>query len=283
MLNARAKKEDPYRVLAAYEKEYQNLFLEEREEYGDLIGDCRQIFDSYLLAYVNDGMKVVASEYEVRIPLVKNKIEFKGHIDRVLLEKKTKLRWLSDSKSHKNIPGEEARFHDLQTVFYLWAWNLLNPRRPIDGIMWDYLRTKLPMIPEVLKSGYISQRANIDTTHQVALRFVHEHCRKTGQSISYYGDWLDSLKGREERFLKRVFLASPPKVMIQTIVSEMILTAEQMLEYEDDNARTMTPDCSWCEFRDLCTAELRGQDAEFIRKAEYTVDEKLREEYAEEG
>lgn len=281
MLNARAQGKDPFKILAEYEKKYKALFLEEREEYGDLIGDCRKIFTTYASTYKNDGMTVIASEHEIRVPLIPGVAEFKGTIDRVLLEKKVKRRWISDSKSHKNIPGEEVRFSDLQTVFYQWAWNLVNPRRPADGVMWDYLRTKLPAEPEVLKSGKLSQRANIDTTYEVASAAVAAHCKRTKEDPKDYAEWLAELKGREGKFLKRVFLPSPPRVMIDTIVAEMKLTAGEIVQRaESDHSRNLTKDCSWCEFRDLCHAELRGQDSDFVRKTEFVIDTELRDEEA---
>lgn len=287
LLNARAKGENPKAVLIKYEKEYGKLFREEREEYGDMIGDCANIFRRYCEAYDRDGLTVIASEHEIRIVLIESTtrfpgLEFKGTIDRVLLDKQAKRRWISDSKSHKNIPGEEARFNDLQTVFYVWAWNVQNPRRPVDGVIWDYLRTKLPTLPEVLKSGKLSQRSNIDTTHGEAARVVAEHCKQTGEDPLDYHEWLEGLRGREEKFFRRVFLPSPPRIMVDTIVREMQTTGEQMIRELDDDTRTLTKDCSFCEFRELCHAELRGQDAEFIRKSEFRIDQEIQEEYAEE-
>jgi hypothetical protein len=282
MLDAAAVRKDPYKILKEYEKEYGKLFLEEREEYGDLIANCRQIFDAYRLAYAEDGYKVLFSEYEVQIPLPgipQAEAYFRGHIDKILLDPR-KRRWVAEHKSHKNIPGEEARFSDLQTVLYAWAWNLLNPRRPVDGIVWDYLRTKLPAVPEELKSGRLSQRANIDTTYDVASAAVVAHCKRTGENPKDYAEWLENLRGREDKFFKRVYLPNPPKQMIQTLVDEMVTTTKEILRSNDDTTRNLTKDCAWCSFYLLCHAELRGQDSEFIRKSEYVVDEELRDEEA---
>jgi hypothetical protein len=149
--------------------------------------------------------------------------------------------------------------------------------------MWDYLRTKLPTEPEVLVSGKLSQRANIDTTYAVARAVVENYCRAHKQPIAAYDAWLNTLKGREEKFLKRVFLPSPPQVMIDRLVTEMVMTSREILENGEDDTRSLTKDCSFCEFRNLCHAELRGQDANFIRQHDFTIDEELlNEETAEE-
>lgn len=276
-------------VLRRYEKEYGKLFKEQQDEYGDLIGDCRQLFSNYVETYSDDRMQVIASEQTIRFELIPGKVEFKCTVDRVMMDssKPKRRRWLLDTKSHKNLPGEDARFYDLQLgVLYFWAWNRENRRRPADGIIWDYIRTKLPSTPEVLQSGKLSQRANIDTTYAHAAETVRDHCNRTGESPKAYAKWLESLKGREEKFLKRVFLPSPPRVMIDTLVDEMKSTALEIHMAPDRDERSIIGGpmgCSSCEFRDLCMAELRGQDANFIRQSEFKVDEEaMDEENAEE-
>jgi hypothetical protein len=287
LMEAQAKKTSIPDVLAEYEEQYGKLFREEREEYGDLIGDCEKIFEAYAARYKNDGLQVIDAEREIRIEIIAGKATFKGTIDRVLLDRKTKLRWVLDSKSHKAIPGEEARFYDVQLgCFYFWAWNEENPKRQASGVIWDYLRTKLPSTPEILKSGQLSKRSNIDTTYDHAYAVVIEHCENTGEDPDNYAEWLEGLKGREEKFFKRVYLPSPPRVMIDTIVNEMRQTAADILANPDSDVRTMVNGpmgCQTCEFRDLCIAELRGQDSDYVRKASFKVDEDaMEEEFSEE-
>jgi PD-(D/E)XK nuclease superfamily len=264
-------------VLAKFKKEFGKLFLEEQDEYGDLLGDCERIFTNYKRTYAGEKYKVIGSEIELKVSLGGG-VEFQGHIDKIWQDVKRRL-WLVDHKSHKNIPGEEQRFSDLQTVFYTWAYNLLHPKTPVDGVIWDYLRTKNPTVPEVLKNGTLSKRENIDTDYLTAHAAVQAHLKslpKTVIDVSHnYDDWLEMIKKKENRFFKRVHLPSPPAVMVEQIVNEMKTTAFQMLRDKGDDTRNMTRDCSWCEFYALCHAELRGQDAAYLRKAEFKIDEEL--------
>lgn len=274
MIDARAKGKDPALVLREYEKTYRKLFLEQREEYGDLIEDCRQIYLGWVEHWKSDGMKVIESEHQIQIPIAPG-IIFQGTIDKVLQDMKRR-RWIADHKSHKNLPGDDQRFGDIQTVMYVWAWNTKYPRKPVDGVLWDYLRTKLPAIPEVLKSGKLSQRSNIDTTYNIALRTVNEHCKKTKEDPADYAEWLEGIKKHEGVFYKRVPLPSPPRLLVERIVQEMTTTAIEMQRVgEVDDTRNMTKDCSWCEFRQLCQAELRGQDSDFIRNSDFIINKEL--------
>jgi hypothetical protein len=277
LLDAKAKKKAVAQVLQKFDKEYGKLFLEEQEEYGDLIGDCRRIFENYQRTYADDKYKIVGSEVEVKVDLAPG-IQFQGHIDKIWMDT-TPRRWIVDHKTHKNIPGDEQRFSDLQLVFYPWAWNSQNKKNKVDGVIWDYLRTKTPAIPEVLKNGSLSHRANIDTDYGTALRAVQEYLKKPidGDSMHNYEDWLADIRVRENKFFKRVFLPNPSKILVGQIVDELLTTAKEMQRSSEaqQQCRTMTKDCSWCEFYALCSAELRGQDSEFILKTEYKVNEEL--------
>jgi RecB family exonuclease len=277
LFDAKAKKKAIAQVLQKYQQEFGKLFLEQREEYGDLIGDCKRIFENYQRTYVDDKYKIVGSEIEVKVDLVPG-IEFQGHIDKIWLDT-TPRRWIVDYKTHKNILGDEQRFNDVQLVFYPWAWNSQNKKAPVDGVIWDYIRTKSPAIPEVLKNGTLSKRANIDTDYATAIAAVTEYLKKpaAGDSMHNYAEWLADIKARENKFFKRVFLPSPSRTLIDNVVIELITTAKEILSSNgaQQQCRTMTKDCSWCEYYQLCSAELRGQDSDFVRKTEFKINEKL--------
>lgn len=279
LLDARANKKDPGEVLRKYAKEYKRLFDEEKELYGDVIEDCRKIFFGYCKLYEKDGLEVVASEHRVSVELGDD-LMFKGYIDKVVRDRRKQL-WIMDHKSHKNLPSEESRFSDLQLVFYIWAWNHENPKKPITGVIWDYLRTKVPTVPEVLKSGQLSMRENIDTTYDVYLEAVRENTKLTGEDPMKYNPILEKLKTKPNNFYRRVQLPTPPRVMIEQVVREMTETAAEVRERgTKSSVRTMVRECVSCEFYNLCHAELRGLDSDFIRKAEY--EQRKDQDYADE-
>ena len=270
MLDARAVKKDPWEVLATYAEKYKALFREEREMYGDLIEDLTRIMQGYFDTYEDDDLEYEGVEEFVATDLTGD-IRFVGYIDKIAIDKKTKRRWILDHKSHKNIPGDEQRASDLQLVFYIWAWNRWNKSRPVDGILWDYIRTKPPAIPEVLKNGTLSKRENIDTTYAI----YRDEVLKQGLKLADYKDILESLKKRgSEKFYKRVKLPSPPQSMVESVVEDARQTAVMIARLSKSfTPRNLTRDCSFCEYYQLCQAELRGLDAAFIKKAEFETKE----------
>lgn len=275
MINAMAvkgSKVTPESVLEKYYRKYRKLFKQEREIYGDLIDECRRIFEGYRKFWKDDPLIFERTEALVTVDLSPD-IRFIGYIDKIARDKRD-MRWVLDHKSHRSLPNEEVRFSDLQTVFYVWAWNTQYPRESVSGIVWDYLRTKPPTIPEVLKDGSLSQRKNMDTDYDTYMRAIREN----NLDPKDYRETLKRLEGSESHFYRRVPLPHPPQSMIDQIVKEARDTATEIMELgEVLHDRNMGKDCAWCDFRDICQAELRGLDADFIRKAHYTIREHAEE------
>lgn len=267
MLDARATKQDPYAVLEKYAKEYKKLFLEQREEYGDLIDDLRRIFDAYIREYAAEKVVYTASELFIATDLGHD-LRFIGYIDKIP-EYQGRL-WVMDHKTGRSIPDEDSRFSDLQLVFYNWAHNRERPSTKTSGVIWDYLRTKPPTIPEQLKDGGLSQRSNIDTDYHTYLAEI----KRLELDPADYSKILVPLKAQVSPFFKRVVLPSPPEVMVNQVIEELVVTGREIQHLgECSTTRTMTRECKSCEMYSICHTELRGQDSDFVRKAEYQIKE----------
>jgi hypothetical protein len=265
MIDARAIGEkDPMDILKGYEVKYKKLFREEKDEYGNLIDECKRIFIAYALHYADEPYTYERSEIPVFTDLGVD-MRYSGTIDKVVIDKKNR-RWIMDHKSHKQLPGEAQRLADIQLVLYVWAWNRWNPDQPVDGIIWDYIRTKPPAIPELLKNGELTKRANIDTDYATYLRAV-----KTNKlNPNDYADILSKLKAQPSTFFERVHLPHPSKELVDSIVVDLRDTGWMIHRTASITApRNLTRDCSWCEFFNLCQAELRGLDSKFILKSQY--------------
>jgi len=256
---------DPWGVLEEYEKKYQDQFEEEKDEYGDIPEICANIFERYLTYWKTDGLVYLQSEEFVATDLTSN-IRMIGYIDKIVKDENG-LRYLIDHKFVKNIPSAEDRFSELQLWNYFWCYNRWNPSTPLDGIIWDYARTKLPAIPETLKKGGLSQRKNIDTDAATYLRAIH----REGLDPNDYVEMLEHLQGKEDTFFQRVKQPAPSKQLITNIVNDFRSTALMIHHFPTICPREMDPfKCKTCEFRKLCEAEIRGYDADYIRKTEFT-------------
>jgi hypothetical protein len=260
--------DDPWDILDSYAEKYAAYFEEEREHYGDIIGDCGAIFEGYLRKYRKDPLTYEASEQECYFD-ISGKLRFAGFIDKIATDQESR-RWIVDHKFVQNIPTAEDRFSDLQLLLYVWALSNKSPELNIDGVMWDYARSKAPTKPEVLKKGGLSQRKNLDCDPHTYMKTIAEN----NLNLADYKDMLAHLEGKEETFYERVFLPKPSAHMIEEVTSDFLESAKQIQEKRKPKARcarTMNQfNCSGCEFRQVCEADVRGLDAEFIIKADYT-------------
>ncbi|HUW44354.1 MAG TPA: PD-(D/E)XK nuclease family protein [Dehalococcoidia bacterium] len=263
---------DPWDVLEEYNEKYSAYFEEERDKYGDIIGNCGQIFEGYLRKYRKDELTYEASEIKIELDLSQlgsNAIPviFIGFVDKIAVDMQ-KRRWIMDHKFMKSIPNADERFSELQLLLYVWTYGMQAPKDKIDGVCWDYARSKPPTVPEVLKNGQLSKRKNLDCDPYTYLKTV----RANGLKDADYVDMLEHLEGKEDTFFERVFLPLPGTEMIVEVVSDFLQTTAEIQAKRENGrcARSMSPfNCATCDFRPLCEAEVRGLDADFIRKSEY--------------
>ena len=166
--------------------------------------------------------------------------------------------------THKVIPDEDKRFSDLQTVLYYWALNQNGTHT--DGVLWDYLRTKPPTVPELLKKGGLTRRKDLDSDYETYLKAIIDN----GLDPQDYQVELERLKGNV--FFKRVYLPNPHKDLVANVVDDFFETARE-IENSTAKDRNSGFDCTNCSFFNLCQAEFRGLDGSFIKKQMFTVRE----------
>jgi len=261
-------------ALAPFQAKYDKLFTAEKEYYGDPINEVRAIISKYEVLYANDGLNYAkvkggdaaggVAEYPIRVDLAPG-IVFTGHIDKMPVDKQGRV-WDMDHKSHKKIPQPEDRFSDLQQVLYQWAMPLSGYPKPA-GVIWDYLRTKAPTVPEELKKGGLSQRQDIDTTWEV----YEGEIKRLKLNPKDYKKMEGILKPRGlTDFYQRVPLPTPGAKMVENVVADAKATAIDVKQRGGaDKTRSIDYTCRSCEFYNLCQTEFRGIDSSFIRKSEY--------------
>lgn len=271
MIESYANADDPFKVLKRIEKEQGPMFRAEREEYGDLLNDIRIIMTEYFafwdeksLVYVR--MKGKAAEHTFEIEIAPG-IFFTGKIDNIG-KTPNKLRWLVEHKSARYVPNEDHRWRNLQSVVYVRANDMLG-LPPLDGTCWDYIRSKPPTAPEILKSGQMSRRG-IDTLPTKVL----ETLKAEKLNPKDFAPLIKSAENNRRQYFQRIF--TPIKKKVADIVfTDFVETAKEMAqEHDQRKERNIDRHCEWCEFEPLCRGELQGLDIDFIRKKEYEKHEK---------
>jgi PD-(D/E)XK nuclease superfamily len=268
MIEADANADDPFEMLDQINVENANMFRAEKEEYGNLIEDIRTIMTEYFeywsespIKYDRVGGRSAEHPFEIEL---EPGIYFKGVIDgkgRV-----NGLRWLVEHKSFSRMPNEDQRWRNVQSCVYIRANDILG-WKPLDGTCWDYIRSKAPSVPQLLKSGALSEKA-IDTLPSVVKNTIHEH----GLSEEDYTDLIAKAEANRSSYFIRTFTPTSREV-VDRVFNDFVATAREIAEGRYKPVRNIGQHCDFCDYEAICRAELQGSDVDYVISREYKKDE----------
>ncbi len=261
-----------------YKKEnWDNLFDEEKEMYGDMPKEVAELVQKYLMQ-ADDEREIISAELEYFIRVPNTLIVLTGKID--LIYRNAMGIWALDYKTCKSFPKEEVRTFDIQLALYYAVVKMILLELKIDeevvGVAYEYLRTKPPTVPRLLKNGELSKAKNIDTDWYTYKKAIKEN----GLDVNDYLDMKELLKTNT---YFQTSLVPKSQKLVSTLLKELIVSGEEMQEsrinWLSDQAfnthtttftRNMTKDCGWdCEFRNICYGELMGEDTTMMRELEF--------------
>lgn len=268
MLEAHAEGDNPFEVLERIELEKGAYFRREIEMYGNILEDIRVIMTDYFDHWGEDaGLQFIrknkrSSEHEFRIEL-RSGLWFTGRIDGAVNARR--MRWVKENKSFSRTPSEDARWRSVQGAVYFRAFEMMG-WQPFDGILWDYICSKPPSVPERLKSGEWSQK-KISTLPTKLEEFFAEHDLKAKD----FPKLMDEARENRGDYFFRVF--NPVKKhVVGMLFDDFCETAEEIAAMHGKvKSRNIDQHCGWCDYEPLCRAELTKSDVDFIKEHEYII------------
>lgn len=279
LLEAHGKGQDWRKVHADYTRQFNELFDEEKDYYGDMPREIMTIFKSYLWHYANDPWEWIDNEFQLEAMLPDGTV-YRGKVDG-LIRNQNGL-WLVDHKTHATLPDHNFRLLDAQSALYLWAAQ--ESGLEVNGFIWNYIRWKAPSTPELLKDGSRLSKRMGDTDYPTFVRALKELKETRGYKITaedrQKAEYLKSQryefgKLQTSDFFRRDILEKSPD-MIERVVQGAYTTSLRMHEYDFDfvDGVERVPDrsCTFsCSFTDICTAELLTGEDSLLRRQNYTV------------
>lgn len=267
MLEAFAEGRDPFKELQLIGKENRKLFAEERELYGNIIEDIGVIMREYFRIYPKKSLKYIkhqgkAAEHELEVEIDEDFL-FVFRVDH-FGRTENGLRWLVENKTFSRKPSEDQRWRDVQTCMYLRACEMLGIKH-LNGVLWNYIKSKAPTKPEVLKDGVHLSKREIDTLPETVLAVI----KANGLKEKDCTEQIQKARNNVGSYFDRVFTPVIPQV-VNTLYQEFIETCIDMRDLHGTvTDRNIGQHCGWCEFEPLCRMELTGGDVEFIKEHEY--------------
>lgn len=265
-------------------RKFEELFDEEKEHLGDLPREMFRLMLSYKWHYANESEWEVLEVEKTIAATLPNGREFKCRVD--MLVRDIHGLWLVDHKTHRTLPDLSDRLLDTQSPLYIWAcWeNGID----VNGFIWNYVCTKAPSVPRVVKAGNRFYKKLGPTDYYTYARAL----KRSGFPVEAYRDTLNMLKAQRYKFgapqtseFFQRHIVERNEFSVGQALREFMTTQERFEDYNfDPLVAERTPDrmgCkNMCSYRDLCTAELHGYRTKHIMR-NYRVGDPF--EYYEEG
>lgn len=243
---------------------YQTTFREEMVEIGDIPAMVEELMENYQALYDNDGLEYLGSEVHFILDLIPGQVQIEGYLDAIVKDENTRI-WCKETKTYKRSPNYDFLLMNTQSSLYLWAMTQMGYKS--QGTLWDIVRAKQPSVPSFLADGKLSQRA-VDSTPYT----VEKWLRANGLNPQDYPQLMGKL--RFENYFTRHLVRINPTTA-ESIMDDFRSSARQILrfggKYRD---RNLTKECTWCDYKSICQAEIQGLDTDFIRKKQFEISEK---------
>lgn len=247
------------KVYGKFEKEfYKNTFQEEILEFGDIPKMVKEIMENYAFYYEDEPYEYLENELHFELPLMPG-VTIEGYMDSVVKDEKNKI-WPKESKTYSKDPNYDFLLFNQQSGIYTWAAMELGYKP--EGVLWDIIKAKEPSKVRINKDGSVS-KSKIDSTPYTIKKSLIE----LGKDPDDFSDLLSKVSFDDwfKRYPIRI-----NKHVVNSIMDDLKSTTKEILKYGHKlKDRNLDRNCSWCDYRFLCQAELMNLDSDFIIKKQY--------------
>lgn len=275
MIEADANGHDPFDVLRSLDPKQMKLFAAEKAQYGELLQDVSDIMEEYFNHWEDSDLRYIrkagkAAEHSFEIEIVPG-ILWNGKID-AIAKGGNGLRWLVEHKTFNRKPSDDDRWRNLQSVSYFRAMDILG-WKPVDGTLWDYIWSKAPRRPALLKDGTLSKKS-IDTLPVAVAAAIKEYALDPRE----YREYKRSVAANRKQWFQRIYTPVKPEVS-KAVFSDFIASAVEMRELHGKvKEKNIERHCTWCDFEPLCRAQMQGNDFDYIKEREYETSDRPEQE-----
>lgn len=207
-----------------------------------------------------DTWDVLHAEEEFRMQLGDHLVTF---IPDLVVEINGEV-WIVDHKTTANIPDEYDPYNmtDFQHLLYVGGLRQLGYN--VKGFIFNYIRTKAPTEPKLIKDGSrIANLRAIDTTPEILQAFAEMHGMETMEDVQ---DKLMILRHTPNRYFQRHFLMVPDEAVEQAMADTEAVLDELAAKEENDGPwpRHVISkgggymSCGKCDYQPICHADLLG-------------------------
>lgn len=261
-------------------QQFEEMFDEEKDFYGDMPTEIFSIMVSYEWHYKYDPWKVIETEFTVETEFPDGNL-YRGKVD-ALVENQFGL-WVVDHKTHKTLPDHNFRLLDAQSALYLWA--CLRNRIPVQGFIWNYVRWKAPSTPKLVQGGTRLSKSPCDSDYLTYRAALAKYKAESPQFkiTREYLDRVEYYKAQRYRpgepqtssFFRRDVMEKSNDIL-RRVAKENYRTSQRMHAYDFSDPerveRVVETSCKFrCDFTDICATQMMGGNMMPLLKQNYKV------------
>ena len=255
----RRMKDDFYRMPASWQSDLGENYPE----------DLKTIFQDYMAMWKGTELPTATEQsFEITVGNVKGEpIVFIGVIDEIY-ENGTKFA-LGEHKTFSSPPDMNFLVMNTQKSLYSKAAQLLWGELP-EKIKWDYIKSSPAAYPVWLEK---SNRFSVAKNNNITPRSFLRACKEKNITDPEILSQAETYKGNENNFFFRVEQDVYPQ-MVENVYDGFVYTCKDIIRRGSKNTtKNITRDCAWCEFRDICMAEMSGGDRDYVIKERFKTKE----------
>lgn len=236
--------------------------------------DLMEIFTDYQRMWAGTPLpKVTEKPFELNIGYQNNEdIIFVGVIDELYKYRNSegvKSIEIGEHKTFTRPPDMNTLVMNTQKSLYCKAaqmiWGIL-PR----AVRWDYIKSTPAKSPIWLEK---SKRFSASKSQEITTWSWERACKEKGITDPTILEQGNIYKGNENNFFFRVQQDVYPQ-MVEDVFNGFLYTCKDIVNRGNENkTKNITKDCAWCEYRNICLAEMSGGNREYVVAREFTTRE----------
>lgn len=271
LLEYRIKPEQLPEVMKEIGETFYDMPANWQTELGDdYLLNLSTIFQDYQELYKETPKPQKTEElFEIKIGSCRGEdVIFKGIIDEVYKTKSKltgeKILKVADHKTFNRKPDSAFLVMNTQISLYSKACEFLWGRLP-EKVIWDYIHNSPAEEPIWLEK---SKRFSAAKSQKITPMSYKRACQSHG--IEPEKQLLDEYAGNIPNFFFRIELDVIPS-MVENIWDGFLYTAKDIAlrGHKNQTKHIYSGNCNFCQFKDLCYAELTGADTSYILEKDY--------------
>lgn len=226
----------------------------------DYVSDLSNIFEDYTQVYKNTPLPD-KTEQEFLLPIGKYRGEqvlFKGFIDELYFtDEGIKI---GEHKTFSRQPNMSYLVMNMQKSLYAQAVHMLYNENA-KSVIWDYICSSPAAEPVWLEK---SQRFSNASSTKITPYSWERACKRHNITDKKVLEQAQQYEPNVTNFFFRVELEYIPE-MVEKVWDDFKHVAKDIVIHGDNNrVKNVSQNCSWCQYHDICYAELTGANTKYI-------------------